>query len=207
MQPQFWKDRWAENKIGFHEGKPNNFLAQFLSHLTGRRVLVPLCGKSEDLAFLAAHGHPVIGIELVEDAVRAFFAEHSATPTIERRGDLAIYTAGDIQIIAGDIFAVTPANVGPTDALYDRAALVALPPDLRPRYVAHLRTLVPALASGLLVTIEYPQELMSGPPHSVPEPEVRTYYPAAELLAEGELHSGRAAELGVARERCYRIQL
>lgn len=206
MQPEFWRERWAENKIGFHEGKPNNFLAQFLAHLPGHRVLVPLCGKAEDLAFLAAQGRHVVGIELVEDAVRAFFSEHGATPTIERRGDLAIYTAAEIQVIAGDVFAVSRADVGAIDALYDRAALVALPPDLRPRYVSHLRTLAPA-AAGLLVTIEYPQDLMSGPPFSVPQPEVHTYYPSAELLAEGELRSGRAAELGVARERCYRIAL
>lgn len=205
MQPQFWKDRWAENKIGFHEGKPNNFLTEFLAQL-GSRVLVPFCGKSEDLAFLAAHDHHVVGIELVEDAVRAFFAEHAATPTIERRGDLAIYTAGSIRVIAGDLFAVSPADVGPIDAIYDRAALVALPPELRPRYVAHLRTLAPA-ATGLLVTIEYPQELMSGPPHSVPEPEVRSLYSTVEPLAEGELRSGRVADLGVGRERCYRIAL
>jgi len=204
MEPQFWRDRWAENKIAFHEGKPNSFLAEHLDRLGGTRVLVPLCGKSEDLAFLAAHGRSVIGIELVEDAVAAFFSEHDATPTIERRGSLALYTSGPIQILAGDFFATTPADVGPIDALYDRAALVALPPDLRPRYIAHLRTLVGAApVPVLLVAIEYPQHLMPGPPFSVPEPEVRTYYPSATLLGDEPLQSGRAAELGTARERSY----
>jgi len=206
MEPQFWRDRWAENKIGFHEGKPNTFLAEHEGRLGGTRVLVPLCGKSEDLAFLAAHGRSVIGIELVEDAVAAFFGEHAATPTIERRGPLALYTAGAIQILAGDFFAVTPADVGPVDAIYDRAALIALPPELRPRYIAHLRSLVPAPAPVLLVTIEYPQDLMPGPPFSVPESEVRTYYPTATLLGDAPIQSGRAAELGVARERSYLVR-
>ncbi len=207
MQPQFWKDRWAEGKIGFHEGKPNHFLAQFRAHLAGTRVLVPLCGKTEDLAFLAAQGHQVVGIELVEDAVAAFFAEHDVTPAIERRGDLAIYMAGDIRILAGDLFSVQPADVGTIDSIYDRAALIALPSDLRPRYVAHLRSLVAPATPALLVTLEYPQDLMPGPPFSVPEAEVRALYGQVAYLAEGDVRSGRAGELGVARERCYLVQL
>lgn len=203
MEPQFWKDRWAENKIGFHEGKPNSFLAQHLDTLRGPRVLVPLCGKSEDLAFLAASGRSVVGIELVEDAVAAFFVEHGVTPAIERRGPLAVYTADQITLIAGDFFAVSRADIGPVDAVYDRAALIALPADLRPRYIAHLRSLVGAPSPVLLVTIEYPQDLMAGPPFSVVESEVRGYYPSATLLGEAAVQSGRAGELGVARERAY----
>lgn len=203
MEPQFWRDRWAEQKIGFHEGQPNTFLAQHVERLGGTRVLVPLCGKSEDLAFLAGQGRAVVGIELVEDAVAAFFAEHGVTPEIERRGSLAIYTAGAIQIIAGDLFAVTRADVGAIDALYDRAALIALPAELRPRYVAHLRALAGAAVPVLLVTIEYPQELVPGPPFSVDEAEVRSHYPTATLLGDGPVTSGRLAELESAKERCY----
>jgi len=207
MDPQFWIDRWSEGKIGFHEGKPNAFLDEFATRLAGTRVLVPLCGKTVDLAFLAAHGHEVVGIELVEDAVRAFFAEHDLVPTVMRRGPLAIYTAGTITVIAGDLFAVGRDDVGPIDAIYDRAALIALPPELRARYVAHLRTLAPAATPVLLVTLEYPQELMEGPPHSVPEAEVRTHYPVVEKLAVRPATGGRAGELGVAVERCYVVTL
>jgi thiopurine S-methyltransferase len=205
MQPEFWQSRWSEGKIGFHEGAPNAFLARHASRIADRRrVLVPLCGKTEDLAFLAAHKHEVIGIELVEDAVRAFFTEHAAPPTITRHGKLAIYTSGAITIFAGDFFAVTEADVGAIDAIYDRAALIALPPEVRTQYVAHLRTLVPARTQTLLVTLEYPQDQMSGPPFSVPEAEVRSLYASAELIDERLATGGRIGELGLtAIERCY----
>jgi len=205
MQPEFWKARWSEGKIGFHEGAPNAFLARHASRIADRRrVLIPLCGKSEDLAYLAAHDHEVIGIELVEDAVRAFFAEHGATPSITRRGPLVIYTSGAITVFAGDLFDVNEADVGAIDAIYDRAALIALPPELRPRYVDHLRTLVPSRTQALLVTLEYPQDKLDGPPFSVPETEVRALYASAELIDERLATGGRIAEAGVsAIERCY----
>lgn len=201
MEPSFWKERWREGKIGFHEGAPNAFLQQFADHLKGQRVLVPLSGKSEDLAYLAAQGHSVVGIELAEDAVRAFFVEHDLKPTINGNA----YTAGPITIIASDLFAVT--DVGPIDAIYDRAALIALPPDLRPRYIAHLKTLVPPKTPGLLITLEYPQDRMAGPPFSVPEAEVRTHYSRVEALAQRPAKGGRAGELGVAVEHCYDVIL
>jgi thiopurine S-methyltransferase len=205
MQPEFWKARWSEGKIGFHEGAPNAFLARHAARIADRRrVLVPLCGKSEDLAYLAAHGHEVIGIELVEDAASAFFTEHAATPAITRRGPLAIYTAGAITILAGDLFTVTEADVGAIDAIYDRAALIALPPELRRRYIDHLRTLVPALTRTLLVTLEYPQDRFEGPPFSVLEAEVRALYDSVELIDERLAAGGRIAEAGLsAIERCY----
>ena len=205
MQPAFWMERWSEGKIGFHEGAPNAFLARHASRIADRRrVLVPLCGKSEDLAYLAALDHEVIGIELVEDAVRAFFAEHDATPSITRRGPLAIYTSGAITVLAGDVFAVNEADVGAIDAIYDRAALIALPPELRRRYLDHLRTLVPSRTQALLVTLEYPQDKLDGPPFSVPETEVRALYASAELIDERLATGGRIAEAGVsAIERCY----
>ena len=205
MQPAFWMERWSEGKIGFHEGAPNTFLARHASRIADRRrVLVPLCGKSEDLAYLAAHDHEVIGIELVEDAVRAFFAEHDATPSITRRGPLAIYTSGAITVLAGDVFAVNEADVGAIDAIYDRAALIALPPELRRRYLDHLRTLVPSRTQALLVTLEYPQDKRDGPPFSVPETEVRALYASAELIDERLATGGRIADAGLsAIERCY----
>src|SRR4051812_30975699 len=125
MDPAFWRSRWQDKQIGFHEGKPNAFLARFAERLTGR-VLVPLCGKSEDLAYLESLGHEVVGIELAETAVSEFYAEHPGT---------------SVKIISGDFFAVTPEQVGRIDSIYDRAALIALPPDMRPRYAAHLQTL------------------------------------------------------------------
>lgn len=201
MNPDFWVSRWREGQIGFHEGAPNTFLRAHVARLgAARRVLVPLCGKSADLAFLAAQGHAVVGVELVEDAVRAFFAEHGLTPTVTARGALTEYACGAITLLAGDVFATTPALLGPIDALYDRAALIALPEELRVRYVAHLRALLPRGADGLVVTVEYPQEAMSGPPFSVPEAEVRRLFDgiSIERIDRRPAEGGRLAAMGEA---------
>jgi thiopurine S-methyltransferase len=203
MDPAFWRERWHEGRIAFHEGRPNSFLGRYHERVLAGlgSVLVPLCGKTEDLAYLAGRGHTVFGIELVEDAVRAFFAEHGTEAEVTRDGDLAIYRAGAITLIAGNIFAVTPAQVGDIDAIYDRAALVALPTDLRDRYVAHLRTvLAPTARRELLVALEH--DTGKGPPFSVPEAEVRARFADAtiETLDSGPDPEGRGMT-----ERCYSI--
>jgi thiopurine S-methyltransferase len=209
MEPAFWRSRWAAHKIGFHEGRPNAFLEEHIARLDGRyRVLVPLCGKSEDLAFLAASGHAVVGVELVEDAVKAFFAEHALEPVVERLGDHAVYSAHEVTVIAGDWFTTTPQLIGSVDAVYDRAALIALPPALRPDYLAHLRTLVAPGTHGLVVSLEYPEGASEGPPFSVPDAEVRRSYLAVERLGERPNTSGSLAERGIpAIERAYAVQV
>jgi thiopurine S-methyltransferase len=180
MDADFWRARWANKQIAFHEGAPNSFLSEHVDLLKpAKRVLVPLCGKTEDLAFLAAKGFEVVGIELVDDAVRAFFAEHGLTPEIEKHGALTSYRAGTVQVISGDFFAVTPALTGPVDAFYDRAALVALPPDLREKYIAHLKTFA---KRGLLITLEYAPGVREGPPFSISPDEVQWHWPRSRLL-------------------------
>lgn len=177
MDPSFWHARWQANQIGFHEGRPNSYLERFADRLpAGARVLVPLCGKANDLAYLASRGHTVIGVELVEAAVVAFFAEHQLAPTRTPAGDHVAYQAGEITVLAGDWFATTAAQLGPVDAIYDRAALIALPPALRERYVAELHPRLPADCRGLLITLEYPQHEKAGPPFAVAEAEVRERY-------------------------------
>jgi thiopurine S-methyltransferase len=204
VEPSFWAARWQEGKTAFHEGTPNAYLARHVDRLGGhRRVLVPLCGKTEDLAFLASRGHDVIGIELVEDAVKQFFAEHAVTPTVTDANGLTRYTADAITIFAGDFFAVTGAHVGAIDAIYDRAALVALPADMRVRYIEHLRAIAPDARAELLVSREYPPERGGGPPFSVDEAEVRTLFAGAviEELGHGPDPQGRGMT-----ERCYAIR-
>ncbi len=209
MNSEFWHERWREGRIGFHEGRVNNYLERHADSLAGRRrVLVPLCGKTEDLAFLAFCGHEVIGVELVENAARAFFTERSITPVVTQRGELTELSAPSITIFSGDIFATTAALLGPIDAVYDRAALIALPEDLRRRYVAHLRALLPARARVLLLTLEYDQTKMAGPPFSVLEPEVRSLYDGAEIeqLSDGPGPLLRP-DAPPAHERCFAITL
>jgi thiopurine S-methyltransferase len=205
-----WLARWRDGRTGFHEGHPNRYLTAHAARLAGaRRVLVPLCGKTEDLAFLA-RTHEVVGVELAAQAVEAFFAEHGLAPTIERRGAFEAYRAGAITILVGDVLATTAEVVGPVDALYDRAALIALPPEVRVAYARQVRGLISAGATGLVVTLEYDQTRMSGPPFSVPEAEVRALYPglAVEQLDEGPARSGgKCAETGTtAIERCFAVR-
>jgi len=210
MDTTFWIERWAAGKIAFHEGRTNAFLARYAGRLgEGRRVLVPLCGKTEDLAYLAGHGHQVVGVELVEDAVRAFFAEHKATPEVTQRGPFTVYTADAITMLAGDVFDTTSELLGPVDALYDRAAMVALPLEMRSRYVSHLRSLLPSGASGLVVAVEYDQGRIAGPPFAVLEPELREHYRGLtlEFLSEGPNDAAKFSEAGVeANDCCYLVQ-
>jgi thiopurine S-methyltransferase len=228
-----WLARWRDGRTGFHEGLPNDLLVHHAERLAGRRrVLVPLCGKSEDLAFLAARGHDVIGVELAEQAVQAFFAEHDLAPSVAQRGPFAAYEvgpgtlraadpgaagaaqavagpAGAITLLAGDFFALTPELLGPVDALYDRAALIALPPDLRPRYVARLHALVPAGAPALVITVEYDQARVAGPPFAVLEAELRTLYAGAAVavLEERPGTDAKCAQSGVPEsERCFAVR-
>lgn len=192
MENEFWHSRWREGRIGFHEGRTNVFLERHGGKLgTNKRVLVPLCGKSQDLAYLAGLGHEVVGVELVEQAVRAFFEEQGLTPDVEPRNAHRLYRAGNITIVVGDVLMVGHSEVGDVTALYDRAALIALPPPVRARYTHHLRSLLAPGSSGLVVTLEYPQEKMEGPPFSVPEAELRTHYAG---LALQELETGAESE-------------
>jgi thiopurine S-methyltransferase len=208
MDPGFWQTWWREGRIEFHEGAPNGLLVRHAGALgTGRRVLVPLCGKARDLAFLAAQGHQVVGVELVESAAQAFFAEHGATPVVAQEDPFTRYTAGPITLLVGDFFATTPELLGPLDALYDRAAIIALPPALRAPYARHVRGLLPAGSPGLIINMEYPQEKMRGPPFSVPEAELRAHYDGLSLerLDERKVEGPRFAAFA-AVERCFAIR-
>jgi thiopurine S-methyltransferase len=175
MEPRFWHERWAINQIGFNQASVNPHLLRLWPELTampGERVLVPLCGKSIDMVWLLNQGFHVVGAELSELAVAGFFSENGWQPTIEERGALKVYHGEGCEIWCGDFFALTPEDVGDCTAFYDRAALIALPPDLRWRYVKQLNHLLSNDACGLLVTLDYDQSLIAGPPFSVDEDEV-----------------------------------
>jgi thiopurine S-methyltransferase len=213
-----WAARWREGRTSFHEGRPNDLLVRAAARLDGcRRVLVPLCGKAEDLAFLAARGHDVVGIELVEPAVQAFFAEHDLAPSVARHGPYTAYRVdrvapggGAITLLVGDFFALTPELLGPADGLYDRAALIALPPELRPRYAVLLRALLPAGAPALVITVEYDQAALTGPPFAVLESELRALYEGAsvEFLEQRIYTIGKCAQLeDPAMERGFALRL
>lgn len=213
--PDFWEARWREGRIGFHEGRVNEYLMRAWPGLGLRgqeTVLVPLCGKTLDLAWLARQGHRVIGVEFSELAIAAFFAEQKLEPWREPLGALEAWSAGSLTILRGDFFAVEPALLARLSggaaprAWWDRAALIALPPAARRAYAARLGELLAPGARGLLLSFEYRQEEMSGPPFSVEEPEVRALFapPAfapTQLLQRRELEVGdERRALGVTRQ-------
>ncbi len=177
--PEFWHSKWAANQIGFHLADEHPLLVEYWAQTQPRRdehVLVPLCGKSEDLVWLAARHDQVQGVELSNIAVRSFFAEHFYTPLVMPvDGRHELYQFDELSIYVGDFFS---APLKPVELVYDRAALVALPQEMRRDYAQRVKSLLKAGGRILLITLDYPQQQMAGPPFSVPEQEVR------ELFAE-----------------------
>lgn len=203
MADNFWAERWRQGQIGFHEGRTNAFLQRHVKLLgPHRRVLVPLCGKTEDLVYLASLGHEVIGVELVQEAVDAFFAEHAIQPELIRRGAFARYSADKLTLLVGDFFALGAEDVGAVNALYDRAAIVALPPELRGPYVQKLRALLPKGSPGIIVTLEYPGTEKDGPPFSVPEAELRAHYEGCDVQLLEETAWTSRGRSGLAGREC-----
>lgn len=183
MDPDFWHARWAANQIGFHQQTTNNYLQQFWqAPVQGNRILVPLCGKSLDMHWLRQQGYAIAGIEVSALAIEAFFAEAGLHPSCHDAADHSRWSVDGIDLYRGDFFTLTSEDIGMVDAFYDRAALVAMPAHLRPAYVEHLLELLPSHANGLLVTMEYEQSHMQGPPFSVPPAEVQTLLGSAFTL-------------------------
>ena len=179
MHPEFWHQRWADNQIGFHQDTPTPLLLKHWPSLgvaPGAQVFVPLAGKSLDMAWLASQGHRVLGVELSKLAVEQFFAGNGLQPEVRETQYGRHYEAGGIELILGDAFGLDAELLRDCSAVFDRAALIALPPELRLRYAGELYAALPDGCRGLLVTLEYPQEQMAGPPFSVAEPEVVQHY-------------------------------
>jgi thiopurine S-methyltransferase len=174
MQPDFWHARWQRGETGWHEGQINVHLQELWPGLgldPATRVFVPLCGKSRDLLWLAGRGHRVIGVEIAEVGVQAFFDENGLRPTVTDEPPFRRYAVDEVTLLCGDFFDLRPEHLAGVGAFYDRASLIALPPALRERYAAHLKTLLPA-AIGLLITFDYDQAEMAGPPFSLQPGEV-----------------------------------
>ena len=182
MEAAFWRQRWADNQIGFHEAEPHPLLREHWSRLgltADNRVFVPLCGKSRDLPWLRAQGHAIVGNELAEIAVRDFFREHDMAATQTRVGEFEVFSSAGYELLCGDYFALTTAAVGPFAAIYDRAALIALPPAMRRDYAAKLSQLAQRGTRMLLITVDYDLSVLTPPPFAVSADDVTEHYRAA----------------------------
>ncbi len=173
-QVEFWQQRWLNEQTGFHEGRVNEYLEKHRSILSlpdNGTVFLPLCGKSFDMIWLSSYGYNVIGVECSELAVKAFFSENNLTATVTEQNNFKIWKTENITIYCGDYYNIKPNWLDTVEAVFDRAALVALPMEQRQAYVEHLNTVCPD-TKILLVTLEYLQNEMSGPPFAVSENEI-----------------------------------
>lgn len=179
MKQEFWLERWQKGEIGFHQPEYNSYLIRYWPQLgvaEGERVFVPLCGKSLDMVWLRQQGQSVVGCELSDQAVLAFWDENDLECTCHPSTTHIRFQGEGIALLVGDYFQLTPADLAGVTAVFDRAALIALPEEMRPAYVEQMARLLPSGAQMLLVTMEYPQHEMAGPPFSVPAASVTELY-------------------------------
>lgn len=189
MDHKFWHERWENNQIAFHGNEANPLLVDNFAALSlakKGRVFLPLCGKTLDIPWLLSQGFRVAGAELSEIAVVQLFDELSVAPEISSLGTIKHYGAEGLDLYVGDIFDLSRQILGPVDAVYDRAALVALPAEMREKYAAHLMEIT-ACAPQLLITYEYDQSCQPGPPFAVMSEDVRRYY--AQQFSLNELQA------------------
>jgi len=215
LDANFWHERWEKNQLGFHQPEANTLLSKYWLDLDvepDSAVFVPLCGKSLDMHWLHDHGHPVVGVEISPVAIRDFFAEAGFDVEREADGALEAFRAPGFELYCGDLFDLEAASVSSVRACYDRGSLVALPPDIRKRYAEHLIRILPRRVTILMISVEYDQSKMSGPPHSVPPTEVEALFGSAfelEILWQSEwLEAGpmfKARGLDVRRDVVLRL--
>lgn len=215
MDANFWKKRWQERQIGFHQRRINDYLQTYWPTLALSRdasVFVPLCGKSLDMLWLADQGHSVLGIELAEQAIDDFLIENQLDAERHESDRFIAFDLKRMRLLCGDFFQLTPTDTASIAAFYDRAALIALPMEMRQQYVSHLTELMRSGAQGLLIALEYPQHQKDGPPFCVRDEEVRALFErgwTVEWLREDDMlhRNERFREAGVDHliERVYRL--
>lgn len=219
MDPDFWLERWAKRETGFHQQHTNEYLQKYWSQLAvpeGTTVFVPLCGKSLDMLWLHHQGYSVLGVELARTAVSDFFKEWRTDAQVTSQGTFEQWSAGGargITVLCGDFFELDPPLTAHIGAVFDRAALIALPPQMRRSYARKLLEISPAQIPMLLITLDYQQDEMSGPPFAVSDEEVQELFAMSrvERLDEADVsasaENARFRQRGVSRivERVYRI--
>lgn len=179
MNIDFWQQRWQANQIGFHQTVESPYLDQYLSQFqlqSPANVFIPLCGKSLDINWFASHNFSVLGIECSEKAIKDFFKEQNIDADIKHSEAFSHYTSNNITLLQGDFFKLSKNDLKDINLVYDRASLVALPQEKRQQYVDLLINTLPNSAVIFLITLDYEQKIMSGPPFSVEPGEVEQLF-------------------------------
>mgnify|MGYP000108317721 CR=1 FL=1 len=179
MDAAFWHNKWEKNEIGFHQQVVHSWMSRNLAQLgelSGKTIFVPLCGKTLDIAYLLEQGLTVIANELSELAVIELFASMKLTADIsDWSGHGKVYRAEKLTVYVGDYFELTPAELSSANYVYDRAAIIALPLAMRQKYGRQMMSTC-GKASQLIMTLDYNQAQMSGPPFSVAGSELEQIY-------------------------------
>ncbi|WP_105104236.1 thiopurine S-methyltransferase [Microbulbifer pacificus] len=210
MEKSFWLEKWQRSEIGFHNPEAHPLLVEHFSRLglhPGARLFLPLCGKTLDIHWLLARGFRVAGAELSEMAVQQLFEELAVVPDVTEQGALKRYRTEDLDIFVGDIFQLQAEVLGPVDAIYDRAALVALPEQMRVDYAAHLQRLT-GCAPQLLISFDYDQSQLPGPPFCVNDEEIQRLYRdeyQLQLVDAVDVRGGLKGRVA-AREKVWLLQ-
>lgn len=179
METDYWQGRWSRGETGWHRNEVMPLLAKHwpaLQPRPGEQVLVPLCGKTLDMPWLATQGQRVLGIEISRTGIDAFFHEQGLQAHSQSQAGGQLHGAGDIAILQADAFALDAATLADCSLVYDRAALIALPPPMRQRYASQLYARLPTGCRALLITLEYLQSQKAGPPFAVHDDEVRALF-------------------------------
>jgi len=179
MKIEFWQQRWDEGSIGFHLAEVNPYLVKYWPYLNtddDATVLVPMCGKSLDMLWLVSQRSCVLGVECSNKAINAYSDEQGLNLHASAYKSFTLHKHHNLSILEGDFFKLDKEVLSKVSAVYDRASLIALPKVMRKQYVDLLVETLPSKVSILLVTIEYNQQLMSGPPFSVSNVEVEHLY-------------------------------
>jgi len=205
MNPDFWLERWTQGQIGFHQPEANPYLQKYWPELAlprGATVFVPLCGKTLDMRWLHDQGHRVLGLEISRKAVGDFFDDWGVEARIAQQGPYERWEARGITVLCGDFFDLREQDLGDVDAVFDRAALIALPATMRTAYARKLYDTLPARVLMLLITLDYEQAQMAGPPFAVSDREVHTLYADASSVRRlAALEVSDAPEYARFRER------
>jgi thiopurine S-methyltransferase len=209
MDKAFWQERWQRRDIGFHQQQVHDQLSRFWPSLgltPGSTVFVPLAGKSRDMIWLAMQGHYVIGVELSDIAVREFFQEGGQSPARSQEGPFEVSSVGPFKLYCGDFFDLSSEALGDVAAVYDRAALVALPPDLRSHYAKTLAAIVPRKAPIFLIAIDYPEHEITGPPFPVTRDDVERLFGGSFSIEVLETRDGLAASDNLMKRGVTRLE-
>ncbi len=208
MEKKFWLEKWENQDTAFHQSEGNHLFIKYFPHLNlkiGKKIFVPLCGKTFDMTWLTKQGFKVVGVELSEQAIQEYFQGSNLEPEISTQGSFKIYQSESLKIFVGDFFELNQNDLSSIDLVYDRASLVALPLEMRRRYTQHLRKLTNA--QQLLITFDYDQSEMSGPPFSISTQEVQKHYQEnfhIELLESVEI-SGGLKRITAATENIWKL--